>query len=140
MELYGNINLHVYYLRIWFCNTGESRYTSFRYARFYFSIVRCISILSTATARATAQAHCRACSFAHSPHHFDSGIYKLRPLIVHYSNDSSTFSAFPVSGIRGSSQERNSAFNESHLYSYCMSFLIQRNYLCCPLYNVHLCS
>jgi hypothetical protein len=37
--------------------TGYSRYTRFRYPRFYFSVIRSINILSAATVEAAAKAH-----------------------------------------------------------------------------------
>jgi hypothetical protein len=37
--------------------TGDSRYTRFRYPRFYFSIMRSIDILSATTVEASAQTH-----------------------------------------------------------------------------------
>jgi hypothetical protein len=58
--------------------------------------------------RASAQSCAR--SFTDSPHHFDSWDYKLRPLMVHHSENTRACYTFPVLrglNIRGDLQERN---------------------------------
>jgi hypothetical protein len=109
------------------CYRGDSRYARFRYARFRISAVlfqyhkehqypirghgnSCQTVL-----------HPLSCagSFTDSPHHFDSGDYKLRPLMVYHSKNLRAFIRFPFyafsihAGIR---RKPNLACNESHLY------------------------
>jgi hypothetical protein len=79
----------------------------FAYPRFYFRIMQNISILSAVTVEAAAQAR----SFTDSPHHFDSRSYKLRPFMVHHSENTRacrTYSVLRVFDIRGDLQETTS--------------------------------
>jgi hypothetical protein len=100
-------------------NTGDSRYTRFRYPRSYFSTMRSINILSAATVEAVSQAHWVALAVSLTRPTFDYRDYKLRPLLVYHSENQRVCYAFPVLrvfDVRGDSQERKPAYNRSHLY------------------------
>jgi hypothetical protein len=60
-----------------------------------------------------------ACSFTDSLHHFDSGDYKLRPLMVHHSEILQACYTSPFSrvfDIHSDSRNVTPTYNEIHLY------------------------
>jgi hypothetical protein len=96
--------------------TGDFRYTRFRYPRFRISAVlfQCHE-----EHQYPIRGHGRSCradslscarSFTDSPHHFDFGNYKSKPLMLHHSENARAYYTFPilrVFDIRDDSQERN---------------------------------
>jgi hypothetical protein len=82
---------------IWYKCTGDSRYMRFRYPRFYFIIMRSISILSSGMIEAAATGPLRcARSFTVSPHHFVCRVYKLELYMVQHSGNPQAWYTIPV--------------------------------------------
>jgi hypothetical protein len=100
--------------------TGDACYTRFCYPRFCFSIMRIINILSADTVRAAAQAPSVARNCIDLPHHFNSGDYKYRPLMVYHEQKiQGIFVCFPFYAFSlYATIYRNAtpAYNESQVY------------------------
>jgi hypothetical protein len=112
------------------CITSDSNYTRFRYPLFHISAVL---FQYHEEHQYPIRGHVRNCragplscarSFSDSPHHFDFGDCKLRPLMVCHSEDARayyTFSVLRFFDTRGNSHERNPPAM-SHLYLRCLDF------------------
>jgi hypothetical protein len=96
--------------------------------------MRSINIPS-ATVEAAAQAHC-AHSFTDLPHHFDSGDYKLRPLMVYRSENSRAFPFYAFSIHAAIRRNATPAYNESRLYLFATAPL-QLQLFCGTLILLH---
>jgi hypothetical protein len=105
--------------------TGESRFTRFPYPRFCISAYLFPYHEDHQTLIGGHDRSCRAgplsCarSFTDSSQYFDSGHYKLRPLMVDHSENTRTFVRFPFNALFIHAAIRRNAkpaFYEIHLY------------------------